>query len=170
MPHDASVIAHEAGYVSADALVEHRLPRHRSEAKSVFDHGEAPLARLVESASMPRAFAISRPTAPDLLALQYGDKVPRQEEGSVSLAFGVAGLDEPLGAPVEGPGYVAAENVLDERYASVGNKLPVEPGRSVAADLLFKVEGRRRADPQAVANLAEVIGMPRSTMSLGTRQ
>ena len=40
-PFDAAGIAHEAGDVLADALVEHGLPRHEAEAEAaLIDHGE----------------------------------------------------------------------------------------------------------------------------------
>src|SRR5258708_32502757 len=42
IPLDASVTAHNAGDVSADVLVEHRLPRHQAEPEPVLDHGVAP--------------------------------------------------------------------------------------------------------------------------------
>src|ERR1700726_3832074 len=40
-PFDAAGIAHCAGDMLADALVEHGLPRHQLEADAVIDHGEA---------------------------------------------------------------------------------------------------------------------------------
>lgn len=41
IPFDATVAAHDASDVSAEALVKDRLPRHQAEAEPVFDHGEA---------------------------------------------------------------------------------------------------------------------------------
>jgi hypothetical protein len=46
MALDASLIAPEAGYLSADALIEHRLPRHQAELDAVFDHGVAPAGEI----------------------------------------------------------------------------------------------------------------------------
>ena len=40
-PFDAACAAHDAGDVLADALVEHRLPRHQLETDAIIDHGEA---------------------------------------------------------------------------------------------------------------------------------
>src|SRR6266446_2680304 len=154
IPLDASVTAHNAGDVSADALVEHRLPRHQAEPEPVLDHGVAPACEVgracKRTADVPARLggveihaAHLRQLSPDpldFLALQSGDQVPRQDERPVSFAFGMAGLDEPLGTPVKGPRYVAAKAGLDERRASAGDQFPVEPGRSVAADLLFEVE------------------------------
>ena len=45
-PFDAAGIAHEAGDVLADTLVEDGLPRHELEADAVIDHGEAAAGEL----------------------------------------------------------------------------------------------------------------------------
>ena len=79
----------------ADALLEHRLPRHQAEAKPVFDHSVAPagefgragdratdiLAGIGALKVMPRASRHFLPDPLDLLALQPGDEVARQDEG-----------------------------------------------------------------------------------------
>ncbi len=94
----------------------------------------------------------------NLLALQCGDEVPWQHEGSLGFALGMAGLDQPLDSPVEGPRYLPAEAGLDERRASAGDQLAVEPGRAVATDLLFEVEGRKGADLKTVSTSVAVVG------------
>src|SRR6266436_498003 len=172
IPLDASVTAHNAGDVSADALVEHRLPRHQAEPEPVFDHGVAPADEIgragKRTADVPRHLggveghaARLRHLPPDpldLLTLQSGDEVPLQEEGSVRQALGVAGLDQPFGAPVECRRYVPTETGLDEWRARAGDQFPVEPGGAIAANLPFEVEGRKGADLQTVATPAEVMG------------
>src|ERR1019366_6198373 len=40
-PFDAASVAHDAGDVLADALVENWLPRHEPEADAIIDHAEA---------------------------------------------------------------------------------------------------------------------------------
>jgi integrase len=77
----------------ADTLVEDRLPRHQAEPEPVVDHGVAPageIGRTRERAAdvlsglrrLEGATALFRHLLPDpldLLALQGGDKIPRQE-------------------------------------------------------------------------------------------
>ncbi len=85
----------------------------------------------------------------DLLALQRRDQIAPQQEGAVGLAPGVAGLGEPLGASFEGLRHLPAETGRSDRNAAVGDQLPVEPGRPVAADLLSRpsVERMRTRRP-----------------------
>jgi hypothetical protein len=45
-PLDTAVAAHDAGDVSADALVEHRLPGHEAKLEPVVDHGVAPTGEI----------------------------------------------------------------------------------------------------------------------------
>lgn len=45
-PFDATGIAHDAGDVLADALVEYGLPRHELETDAVIDHGKAAAGKL----------------------------------------------------------------------------------------------------------------------------
>jgi len=113
-----------------------------------------PMLEAIESMEL-----MDKPPRPlDLLALQDGDEVPRQQKGAVWLHLDMAYANEPLGAPIHSARHIRAEPGHAQRRAGAGDKLAVEPGGAVAADLLFKVEGGKCADPKAVPALAEIVG------------
>jgi len=153
-----------------DALFEDGLPRDELEAQSVLDHGEAP-ADEGGDARQPPGHIFPRPAwhigqaalgrhlpanVIDLLPFKRGDGLAR-DGNRLPAVRGVAHLHQPLGTPIEGTLYLLAEPRLGQRCPFVGDKLPIQPGRAVAADLPFKVEGRERAD-------GEVLGSPRRVM------
>jgi hypothetical protein len=63
--------------------------------------------------------------------------------------------DPPLRAPVEGIAHLTAEARFGNGKMVACDKLPVEPGRAVAADLSFEVEveGGDRADVRTCNSL-----------------
>jgi hypothetical protein len=73
----------------------------------------------------------------DLLPFQRSDGLTR-DGNSLSVVHGVARLHQPLGTPIEGILHLLAEPRLGQRCPFVGGKLPIQPGRAVAADLPFK--------------------------------
>jgi hypothetical protein len=110
----------------ADALVEHRLPRHQLETDAVIDHGETAARELgVEPTSVPltyspdlaavnvrpRSAAMALADTSHLRTLQIGDKILGHTDTAVLQPDGVAHVCEAL---------PAAFHCL--------NDLPAEPG------------------------------------------
>lgn len=53
---------------------------------------------------------------------------------------------KPLSAATEGVVYLSTKPTVSDCDALAGYQLPVEPGRAMAADLLFEIEGGEGPD------------------------
>lgn len=154
-----------------ETLFQDRLPGHELEAQSVLDHGEAPAGEIGDARQPARDIlaglgrAVGQATlgghlfadSIDLLALQRGDRAPRDGNEPV-LRAGMAHFDETRGAPVKRGVHLPAEAGPGKGQVVFRNQLPVEPGRAIAANLPVEVERRQRADAEILWPAGGVIG------------
>jgi hypothetical protein len=69
----------------------------------------------------------------------------------------VAQLHKSLSATTECVVDLSAKPAVGGCHTLAGDQFPVEPGRAMAADLLFETEGEQSPNPDPIAALAEVI-------------
>src|SRR5690606_37855539 len=73
---------------------------------------------------------------------QSGEQVAPIENASILLPRGIALCDMMLAALVRGVAHLLPETGRSELRCVRRNQSPVEPGRTIGADLLFQIKGR----------------------------
>ncbi len=69
----------------------------------------------------------------------------------------MAHLHQSLSATTECVVDLSAKPAFGGCYALAGDQFPVEPGCTMAADLLLEIEGGQGPNPEPIAALAEII-------------
>jgi hypothetical protein len=170
-PFDAATIALDAADVLVEALLKDGLPRDKLEAHAILDHGEAPTGEIGDT-SQSAGNVFPRPgrgkgqppfgghlltDALHFLLFQSGDG-PTWDADEVVLGGGVPHLHESLRAPIEGVVHLLAEAGPGKRKMVACDKLPVEPGRAIAAHLAVEVQRGQRAVAEILRTAGSVIG------------
>src|SRR5215510_1860208 len=158
LPGDVAT-AHHAHHLAPDLLLEHRPPRHQTEAEPVVDHGKAPAGELggadklaadrlslADGLEGQAAFGGELATdALDLLTRQRAKEVGLDPQLALGRPTGVPLPDQLFGTPLEGFAHLGAEPSCRQRAAVAAHDLAVEPGCAVAGHLAFEVVGAEDA-------------------------
>src|SRR5881397_66143 len=154
LPGDVAA-AHHAHHLAANPLLEHRPPRHQTEAEPVVDHGKAPAGELGRADKLAAdrlpfldrlegqaAFGGELPADTlDLLTRQCPDEVGFDMHLALGRPTGVPLPDQLFGTPLEGFAHLGAEPTRRQRAAVAAHELAIEPSRAVTGHLAVEVVG-----------------------------